>query len=244
MKRLARLARTDRLLVALDFDGTLAPIVPRPEMAEMLPGAEEVLRNLGRLPRTELAIITGRDFDDVSGRIPFRGSVWISGSHGRILAAPGEVPDATPCDPRLQALETLAVPDGVRIERKHSSIAFHWRGREGGEPADWTEQVREIAEVEGLEVLPGRMVLEVMAGRPSKEVALAEIARMSGATGVLYAGDDRTDVEAIRWARRRGVGVLVASEESRVGRPYGALTVDGPEGLVGLLERLHAWRRS
>lgn len=232
------LARSRRLLVALDFDGTLAPIVPRAQMAEILPRSAEAVGRLVRMPETVVAVVTGRDAQDVRSRLPDPSLLWIAGSHGRTVLRPGEDPEDCEPDPRLGYFRSIPLLSGVRRENKAYSVAFHWRGRDDGEPTGWLADLRNRAASSDLEILEGRMVLEVLLPGPGKEGALAILLEETGSSEVLFAGDDRTDLEAIRLARSRGLGIFVVSAERSLMAPEGIPAVSGPEDLAERLHRL------
>lgn len=232
------LARSRRLLVALDFDGTLSPIAPRAEMAEILPRSAEAIARLVELPETVVAVVTGRDARDVRSRMPGASKIWIAGSHGRTILPPGADPAEPDPDPRLVPFRILPPLGGVRREIKACSVAFHWRGRGEGEPTGWLSDLRSKAESVGLEVLEGRMVLEILVPGPGKEGALARLLERTESTEVLFAGDDRTDLEAIRLARSRGLGIFVVSAERSWMAPEGVPSARGPEELAEWLHRL------
>ena len=233
-----RLAGAARLLVALDFDGTLAPIAPTADRARILSNSSRALGRLASLPGTAVAILSGRDLADLAPKIPESRRYWLGGSHGRTLVPPGEVlPEVAP-DPRLAPYRELVLLPGVRRELKAFSVAFHWRGRTGGEPKGWIEQIRRRALSDGLEILDGRMVLEILLPGVGKDDALARVAGAVEAEAVVFAGDDRTDLPAIEWARHRGVGIFVLSAERAWMAAEGVSTVDDPEALAAWLHEL------
>lgn len=245
MIRGARIAETPRLLVALDFDGTLAPIVPQPERAAPLPEAVLALKRLAALRDTDLAIISGRDVADLKSRLGTSTSgLWLSGSHGRVILGPDEPLQEVPSDPRLAVIQEVPLLPGVRRENKDYSVSFHWRGRSQGVPLGWLEGIRRRAQEDGLVVMDGRQVLEVMIpGGGGKDAALRRIFERTGASAVLYAGDDTTDREAILLAADRGQGIFLSSGESIWNPPPSVLVLDGPHSLVGWLNHL-AQRRA
>lgn len=238
MISMQRVAQAERLLVALDFDGTLAPIVSRPENAVIDPKAAEALEALARLPETVLAVLSGRDLQDLHARIPGHEAMWLAGSHGRLLQRPGAPIPTVDDDPRLVAFRDVPMLRGIRRECKDFSVAFHWRGRKEGEPVGWLRNVREQAERAGLEVLDGRQVLEILVPGTGKEVALERIARECGATRMFFSGDDRTDLEALVVAHDHGLGVFVHSSERAWMAPRGLPQARGPHELARLLKRL------
>jgi len=232
------LARSRRLLVALDFDGTLAPIVPRAEMAEILPRSGTAIARLSSIPETVVAVVSGRDVLDVRSRLGDLAHVWVAGSHGRVVSPPGNAHVPPVSDPRLDPFRTFPLLSGIRREIKDFSVAFHWRGRDEGEPVGFLSDIRALATGAGLEILEGRMVLEILLPGPGKEGALSELIERTGCADVLFAGDDRTDLGAIRLAQTRGFGIFVVSAERSWMAPQGIATVEGPEHLADWLHRL------
>lgn len=239
------LAGADHLLVALDFDGTLAPIAPTAERAQILSSASQALERLSALPGTTIAILSGRDLADLSGKVPGSDRYWLGGSHGRTLIPPGGRVADVELDPRLVPYRDLVLLPGIRRELKEFSVAFHWRGRTGGEPKGWLETLRDRARRDGLEIMDGRMVLEVLVPGVGKEDALARVAKAVGSDAVVFAGDDRTDLEAIRYAQAHGRGIFVLSGERSWMAPEGIDTLDGPDELAQWLGELadHRERR-
>lgn len=237
-------ARAERLLVALDFDGTLSPIVPRPEMACAHPGAVAALSRLATLPGVHLAVVSGRDVDDLRRLLADFPPVWMAGSHGRVLVAPGaDLPEVVR-DPRLDVFLACPCPMGVRRESKSFSVAFHWRGRKEGEPTGWLRDLERDALAVGLDVMGGRKVFEIMLPGAGKEHALERLRDTTGASAIVYAGDDRTDLEAILLAQSCGLGIFVRSGERSWDPPANVLVLDGPEDLVRWLERLAGLREA
>jgi trehalose-phosphatase len=238
------LASSRRLLVGLDFDGTLAPIAPTAERARILPESAAALDALGNIPGTTIAILSGRDLSDLVEKIPDSDRFWLGGSHGRTLRAPGASWIASSFDSRLESYRDRPMLPGIRREIKEFSVAFHWRGRTGGEPTGWVKQCREDAISDGLEVLEGRMVLEILIPGCGKESALATVAANCDATAIFFAGDDKTDLEAIQFSNDRGQGIFVISAERSWMAPEGITTLEGPEELAEWLQRLANLRRS
>lgn len=238
------IACAERLLVALDFDGTLSPIVPRPDMARALPGAAAALSRLAALPGVHLAVVSGRDVDDLRRLLADLPPVWMAGSHGRVLVSPGDDIPEVSHDPRLDTFLTRTCPSGVRREPKSFSVAFHWRGRKEGEPTGWLRDLERDALAGGLDVMGGRRVFEILLPGAGKEHALERLRASTGATAVVYAGDDRTDLEAILQAQSCGLGIFVRSGERSWNPPANVLVLDGPDDLARWLERLAGLREA
>lgn len=226
--------------VLLDFDGTLAPIEPRPEDARPAPGAEDAVRAL--VPRFALvAVVSGRTGEEVAGLLAVDGVRYV-GLYGM---EPGRVDEIDAIRPGVEAL-ARNVP-GAWVEDK-GILAIHYRQAPdptvarralGGGLAD-------LVAGTGLEVIEGKMVIEVVpAGERRKGGAVERLVVDSGVRAALYAGDDVADVEAFRALDRladdglSSVKVAVSGAESPPELLEAAdLTVAGPPGLVELLREL------
>ncbi|MFE5241061.1 MULTISPECIES: trehalose-phosphatase [unclassified Streptomyces] len=229
----ALLARPDRALVALDFDGTLADIVPDPEQSRAHPRVVPALSALA--PRVAaVAVITGRPADTAVRYGGFAGApgldhLVVLGHYGaeRWDAATATVSAPDP-DPGVEAvraelpavLEEAGRPtdSGIWIEEKGGrAVAVHTRRAD--DPQAAFEALRTplagLAARHGLIVEPGRLVLELRPPGMDKGVALEEYVKATGAESVLYAGDDLGDLAAyaaVEKLRARGIpGVLVCS---------------------------------
>ncbi|HZG02604.1 MAG TPA: trehalose-phosphatase [Streptomyces sp.] len=255
----ALLADPGRAVVALDFDGTIAPIVPDPDQARAHPDAVPVLARLAPLVRS-VAIVTGRPaevavrYGGFAG-VPGLEHLVVLGAYGaeRWDAATGETRTPPP-HPGVEAvrveltgvLEKAGAPRGTRIEDKGRALAVHTRRAE--DPAAAFELLRgplhELAGRHGLAVEPGRFVLELRPPGMDKGLAVTDLARTTGAGSVLYGGDDLGDLaayDAVDRLRSEGVpGVLVCSgsEEVTALAERADVVVDGPAGVVGLLAAL------
>ncbi|WP_414168251.1 trehalose-phosphatase [Streptoverticillium reticulum] len=261
----ALLARPERAVVALDFDGTLAPIVPDPERARAHPGAVPALARLA--PHLgSVAVITGRPagvavrYGGFAG-VPGLDHLVVLGHYGAerwdavtgTVHAPAPHPGVAAVQAELPGvLDRSGAWRGTWIETAHienkggRAVAVHTR--RAPDPQAAFEALRaplaELAERHGLIVEPGRLVLELRPPGVDKGVALADYVRETGAGSVLYAGDDLGDLAAfaaVEKLRAEGVpGTLVCSGSSEVTELAGRadLVVDGPGGVVELLTAL------
>ncbi|MER5780453.1 trehalose-phosphatase [Streptomyces mobaraensis] len=261
----ALLARPRRAIVALDFDGTLAEIVPDPERARAHPAAVPALARLA--PHLDsVAVITGRPagvavrYGGFAG-VPGLERMAVLGHYGaeRWDAATGTVRSPAP-HPGIAAVqaELPGVLDAsgawhgtwvetAPIENKGGrAVAVHTRRAPDPQGAfrALEKPLAELAARHGLIVEPGRLVLELRPPGMDKGVALADHVRATGADCVLYAGDDLGDLaafDAVERLRAEGLtGVLVCSGSTEVTElaERADLVVDGPKGVVGLLEAL------
>jgi len=234
MDALARLrAAPDRAAILLDVDGTLAPIVARPEDAAVPEETRAVLRDL--VARYALvAAITGRPGAIGRELVGVEG-MEIVGSHGLELA-----PEADEWRARLQ--EFRATVDWP-VEDKGLGLSYHYRTHEDPARARAElEQIAERARSAGLRARFGRMVLELLPPLDAhKGTAVRALLEDRGLTRALFAGDDTTDLDAFAALAEldAGVKVAVASEEAPPELLARAdLVVAGPEGLVELLRTL------
>ncbi|MDI3388207.1 trehalose-phosphatase [Streptomyces sp. B-S-A8] len=249
----------ERALVALDFDGTLAEIVPDPEQARAHPDAVPALAALA--PRlASVAVVTGRPAGVAVRYGGFAGvegleHLVVLGHYGaeRWDAVSGTVqaPDVPPGVAGARAelpglLDALGLWRGTWTEEKGRAVAVHTRRADDPQATfdALAAPLAELAARHGLVTEPGRYVIELRPPGMDKGVALASYAREVGAESVLYAGDDLGDLPAyaaVEKLRSDGVpGVLVCSGSTEVAElaDRSDLVVDGPPGVVRLLAAL------
>ena len=221
--RAAVLAEPARAVVAVDFDGTLAPIVERPDDARPAPGAVEALTVLADRIGT-CAIVTGRPAADAVRLAGLEAvpRVQVIGHYGLERWAEGVLEAPRPSGAVEQARAAVVhllegAPDGVHLEDKEHSIAVHTRpaADPAGALAAVAPGLRALAAQLGLEVVPGRYVLELRPAGVDKGYAVRRLVDDAGARAVVYLGDDLGDLpafEAVAALRRAGVpGLAVAS---------------------------------
>ncbi|MBD0746275.1 trehalose-phosphatase [Streptomyces sp. CBMA152] len=255
----AILATPERAVVALDFDGTLAEIVPDPEQARAHPGAVPALAALA--PKVaSVAVITGRPagvavryggFAGVPGLEHLvvlghygaerwdavSGTVHAPAPHPGVAAARAELPGV---------LDTHGAWRGTWIEEKGQAVAVHTRRASDPEAAFAAlhSPLASLAARHGLILEPGRLVLELRPPGMDKGMALAEYLREVGASAVLYAGDDLGDLPAfaaVEKLRSDGVpGLLVCSGSAEVPElaERADVLVPGPSAVVAFLSTL------
>jgi trehalose 6-phosphate phosphatase len=236
------LADPARTGIFTDFDGTLSRIVDRPEEAAPVQGAEEVLGSLAERFGV-VAVVSGRSIEDLKTRIRPQGVV-LAGAYGRERSdRPMRRPTEGWETVAIAANATARTIPGVHVERKGSGVALHFR-----EAPSRADDVREaagaLAAEFGLEIRPGRMVVELVTPGPGKGDAILALMSERGLDRALVAGDDWGDLDAFRQLRQAGVDVTVvavASEEAPPGLTEDAdLVLTTPDGLVSFLRELIA----
>jgi trehalose 6-phosphate phosphatase len=231
---LARLAaEPERAALLLDVDGTLAPIVARPEDAAVPEEARSELRRLAERYAL-VGCVSGRPSADAERVVGVPGLVYV-GEHGLELA-----PEALAWRARLD--EFVREVDWA-AERKPLSVSFHWRTAPDPEAAEtYLERVAERALAAGMRPRFGRKVLEI---RPPVEAdkgsAVRALLAERGLNRALYAGDDSTDLDAFRGldGLEVAVRIAIASAEGPEDLAVAAdLVLGGPDALLELLHQL------
>jgi trehalose-phosphatase len=220
----------DRLAVFLDYDGTLTPIVSHPQDAWLADSMRETLRELaGCVP---VAILSGRDLDDVRGRVHVDGIVY-AGSHGFDIAGAGglrrqlgvaylSVLDMAETELR-EALDEI---QGAQLERKHFSVAAHYRNVNENDASAVALAVDAVAaKHRQLRRIGGKKVYELLPRIEwDKGKAVMWLLEALGLerenVRPIYIGDDNTDEDAFRALKERGVGILVSEQSESTAARY------------------------
>lgn len=217
---LAALLRHRPVLVALDFDGTLAPIVGHPDDARALDGSMELVGLLADSPGVLVALVSGRSRDDlaaISGMVAGP-HLLLVGSHGTEVDETGPAGLDAGARRRLEDLTRLltAVAEhhpGAHVELKPASVVLHTRRiADRQEALAATEQARRtVSGRDDLYVTLGKEVVEVAVVRTGKGAAVDRLRAEHGLRGVLYVGDDVTDEDAFTVLLPGDVGVKVGA---------------------------------
>jgi trehalose 6-phosphate phosphatase len=226
-----------KVVVFLDYDGTLTPIVERPELARLAEEMRHALRGLAG--KCTLAIISGRDLADVQDLVAIDGILY-AGSHGFDISGPeghmeyqrgrAYLPSLDQAERSLR--EKLEDIPGCQVERKHFAIAVHFRRVDDAEVPAVEAAVDEVlAAHEDLRKTGGKKIFEL---RPDiewdKGKAITWILQQLGLDGEdvlpFYLGDDLTDEDAFRELREKGITILVRDENRPTLAHY---AVENPE---------------
>jgi len=246
----ATFAARPRVLVAVDFDGTLSPFVLDPLQARAVPGGVEVLRAAAVLDGVTVAVVSGRDLTTlaaITGIGPKDGVILI-GSHGAQLnlddhtnLRPGSDPDfldeeaaarLSVVSGELEAIRSLY--PAVRLEHKPSAVVLHTRGVDPSVAAAATTATLEVGDrYPGVHVMPGKNVVELTVLEANKGSALLRLARATTSEATLYVGDDVTDERAFA-ALDPGSGDLTVKVGD--GETVAAQRVPDQASVVKLLE--------
>ncbi len=234
-RALDTVAEVPRLLIACDFDGTLAPIVSDPADARPLASAAEALTGLADAPSTDVALISGRALDVLRELSAMPSTVHLVGSHG----AEFDSGFAHPVDEALLAriikeLNAIAADRaGVKVETKPASVALHVRNADAADGEAALREARAAAESWDAHATEGKAVLEFAVLSTDKGEAVDILRRRHDASAVVFLGDDVTDEKAFRRLRGGDVGIKVGPGETLAG-----YRVDSPEDVALALEHL------
>lgn len=233
------------LLVALDFDGTLAPTVDDPATARALPASAEAISRLSAMPSTVVALVSGRSLEGLRLVADVADEIILVGSHGAESRVMGNestpeltLDERTLLDELCAAIERVAAGfAGARVERKPSGCGLHTRLSSAAD----AESARRAAldAVQGLEgghhvsERYGKDILEFTVRPADKGSALAWLRDLSSASAILFIGDDVTDEDGFRALAEGDVGVKVGPGDTAA-----RFRVDSPAEVGELLARL------
>lgn len=217
----ARIQQAQNLFLFLDYDGTLTPIVSRPELALCPSEVKRHLEELRDLPGVYLAIISGRSLEDVGEKVGVSGIIYV-GNHGLEIENPAGRHKKSLVPARKRELNRITqnlqnslkeIP-GILFEEKGPILSIHYRNV----PQKFFTRVSQVVEAElqrrrnRWKMAFGKMVLEI---RPkvnfNKGEAVREILKTFPSLELLpiYLGDDQTDEDAFRVLRGHGISVYV-----------------------------------
>jgi len=227
----SKLEAASDVLVFLDFDGTLAPVVSDPDMARMPPQTLRALKNLAALEKVSLAIISGRALQDLKARVGMPNLIY-AGNHGLEISGPGLYfiqPDAAQ---RVEALSDLSrelqsrsehIP-GVQVENKVLSASVHYRRASPDKLREIHQLTNSLVTASGglFQMTPGLQVFEIrprVSWNKGKAVGWIREAWAKRDALALYVGDDVTDEDAFL-ALPEGITVSVGSARQTSARYY------------------------
>lgn len=244
---LHELARVKRLLVALDFDGTLAPEVDEPEDARAIPEARAAVLRLLGLPNTRVAMVSGRALASLEAVTDLPDETLLVGSHGIEIRLDSpddsvalDAAEQVRVDTLHEVLEEVADSfDEVWLERKPLGFALHTRlaTEHNSRVAHLVALSEAQAEIDDLKIRAGKNVLEFSVRSTTKGEAVEHLRGYTKADAVLYAGDDVTDEDAFAALQPHDFGLKSGSGET-----LAAYRVAGPVQVAQVLALLADYR--
>ena len=237
------------LVLLLDYDGTLSLIVNQPEDAHLSDSMRDVLKSCAA--KFTVAIISGRDMDDLIGRVKIDGIIY-AGSHGFRIKGPEGlkmkhkktdviVPDLEKIEKELTGKFSNG-PEGVKIEKKMYAIAVHYRNARQDKYEEIREKVNQVVSgFPDMKTGKGKKIIEI---KPDinwhKGMAvqwILESLDLWDAPDILpvYIGDDVTDEDAFKTLYRKGLGILVDNHGDPSAAGYRLRDVDEVRKLLELL---------
>ena len=218
-----------RIGLVTDMDGTISPIVSRPEDAQVTQRNRTILEQLNEVLAL-VAVVSGRPVDDLQSRVGLSDLVYV-GSHGLerwVNGAVSIVPDALQYRPGIERLAEEVRPlakrfVGLTIEDKGLSLAVHYRNTRDPDTVSRTLEptMQALGRNHGLSLMQGRKVFEFRVPlKVNKGAILGQLVAEYSLDGVIYLGDDTTDLDAMRKLRSlraetalRGLSIGVESSE-------------------------------
>ena len=236
------------ILLALDFDGVLAPIVDHPLDARPLPDSMTAIESIAVVPGAHLALISGRGLEElstVSGPVPE--GTWLVGSHGaeagrihdgRYVLEPFELDaEATALQDDLVAAAELIGQrhEGVLVQRKPTTVLVHTKMATGEVEAAATTEAVALGAAHRLKTVVGKHIVEIAVHPAHKGDGVAALRKATGAAVVVYVGDDTTDEDALSRLGEGDIGIKVGP-----GATHAQFRVDSPAEVAVVLGELAA----
>lgn len=218
-----RLWTAKGILLLLDFDGTLTPIVKRPEEAELSPEMEGILKFLAKKKGFEVAIISGRSLSDLKQKIKIRNIIYV-GNHGLEIEREGKkfiYPQASKSIPTMKELKKilkarLASIKGTIVEDKRVGLAVHYRMVKNSDVPELKRTVGQIfrpfMEKKKIKIGQGKKILEAkppIIWDKGKAASMLLDSFKQEKPLSFYLGDDKTDEDAFSALDGKGITVFV-----------------------------------
>lgn len=248
----SRILRARRILLLLDFDGTLVPIAPTPAKVRLGASRRRFLAALARDDRITVAVVSGRALKDLVPRVGIDGITYV-GVHGaemrdrrgRQVAWHSPTQRRRIAELRRQIGASMRDVSGVLLEDKGPVLAVHYRGVPRTGRDRLFRVVDDLLHAHRSVVVGGRgkAVIEIRSrGLPHKGDAVRRLLSRSGERSLaIYFGDDETDDDAFRALKARGITVQVGTPARPLRARY---RVDGPRDVWRALARLHQGLRA
>lgn len=226
------------IFLFLDFDGTLAPIVQRPDKAKASPEALRIIKSLSERLDCKLAIISGRSLEDIKKRVGLKNIIY-SGNHGMQVESPTIKYEPKISTGQIKALnkikkelvEKVSKIKGVFIEDKGLSIALHFRQVNNDKVNVIKTIFREVTILpsvqKAIKIRSGKKVLEASLpaewdkGRIVLWLLSRQQFKLDGSEIVpIYIGDDTTDEDAFKALKKNGITIFVGRPKDSAANYY------------------------
>ena len=243
LAKLGLLAQVPQLLVATDYDGTIAPIVNDPMKAVPDREASVALRTLATLDQTDVGVISSRSLRDLAALSRLPAEIHLVGSHGSEFDVDFALQMDEATIARRNALgeelaEIASRYPGTMLEQKPASVAFHTRNAAPEIVPDAVAEVAAIASSDtDLSLRHGKQVVELGVMQTSKGGALDTLRANLSSSGVMFLGDEETDEDAFATLGGPDIGVKVGE-----GDTIAEFRIDGPTDVARLLSQLATLR--
>jgi trehalose 6-phosphate phosphatase len=247
LQAVQRIAATEHLLVAMDFDGTISPLVDHAGDARPLPRSAAAFAELAVLARTTTALISGRALASLRAVASPPEETLLIGSHGaEAWLGPGSAPLTLEPEQRELLADVRSILEGIAelapgtlLEDKPAGVVLHTRLAADDVAEDAVSAARAALEgLEGVFIKNGKRVLETSVVHASKGEGVDFLRQASGATAVIFAGDDTTDEDALGRLGTDDVGVKVGLDFTQA-----EFRIEAPVHVAELLETLLRERR-
>ncbi|GAA1860431.1 trehalose-phosphatase [Brevibacterium marinum] len=242
-RRLFEVSRSPSLLIATDYDGTIAPIVDLPGQAFPLDSSVDSLRALALLPSTSAGVISGRSLRDLAAMSRLPREVHLFGSHG---GETDTVAIDTLDEEQRSALVDLRrdifreLPDGI-IEHKTTGAAVHLRGLDEAERRRVEGVVSELVDAHTIFPTRGKQVIDLAVVPASKADALTRLRQQVGAEVVVFIGDDTADEFALETLGDQDLGLKVGREPAET---HADFRISTPAEVSVVLAAIYELRKS
>lgn len=236
------------IILLLDFDGTLAPIVRRPHLARMAPALRRQITRLAKKPGWTVGVVSGRDLKTVRQKVRIPGIIY-AGNHGYEILFPGKKVIVHPAARKARKLISALCADlrkalrkipGALVENKIYSASLHTRTltpkAEREAERIFMNGVKGALKKRQIIITRGKKVLEIRPpARWDKGKAVLYILKnLKKKCFPIYIGDDKTDEDAFKALRKKGLGIRVGKKT----RTHARRTIPSVRQLPALLKKL------
>ncbi len=224
-----------KYILFLDYDGTLTPIVKKPRLAVLPKARRDTLKAIARAPHILMAVISGRMLSDLKKKVSLRG-IYYAGNHGFEIEGPKikiTHPKALKAKPLLRQIKaklqkTFKDMKGIIIEDKILTLSLHYRLVSPGDFRKikniFPKIIKPYLKTKKIRITYGKKVFEIRPNVPwdKGRAVLWFIQKLAHGKKVLpiYIGDDRTDEDAFRALKKKGITIRVGKSKKTHAQYY------------------------